>query len=497
MPKAARNVLYLYMQGIVSSGAGYAFWLLVSRLTSPSIVGFASVAVVLGGIGASFACLGVPTGIRRFVGKNLGENGLRVQQRYLGVSLRLVGVGVAVVSSLLAIVSGLPFFPIMLPFEFLIVVIISLATSSLAWTLTGAFVAALRLKILFLTQLLASLLRIGVGVSLVLIGMGALGILLGNAMVDIVSLGILGSASLLDRRNARGSATVRVDKGVARELLQASLVSWLPSIASVLGMNLGILAVFGASGAAEAGLYFIAFAILSIITGIYSSITGIAFPILSGMSNGRKMMAWRATRLSLVFCIPPTAAIIAYPRAVLGLFGAEYAAADTTLSALLLSVLPLIISGGVNTLAYAYGNYRQVLAMGLAGNVPTIILYPVLTAPLGGLGSASAYLVGAFCSGIFAVIVARRIKMQIIWSDISKVILVPAGIGLVAFATKLDWMLGASALTALSFLAYARLNVLTRLDVRTLAEAALPENIAKMLSRRLGRILTVLYGKQD
>ena len=64
------------------------------------------------------------------------------------------------------------------------------------------------------------------------------------------------------------------------------------------------------------------------------------------------------------------------------------------LAVLLLSLLPNCIVIGVTTLTYSYGNFRQVLFLGLAAAVPRVILYFTLVGSYDARGVAISYSVG-------------------------------------------------------------------------------------------------------
>ncbi len=495
MSHIARNALYLYTQNIVGAGAGYAFWLIISRLTGPETIGLASTTMAIAGVALSVATLGVPAGLQRFLGRARGENNLYEFKKYLNSSLFVVGLSVAGVASFLAVMGGPLSSFINIPYEFLIVTIIIVIASGLASTLRGAFIASQRVKTLLMTQVLSSSVRIVSGVALVLFGMGALGVVISNSVFYIVSLIILGPSMLIHLRTVKGHGRDGPTKGVVRELLEAGSARWVPGIVYTLGMQLGVIVVFGTHGAFEAGLYFIALAISAIITGLYSSIMAVAFPLLSGMKEGRKKAAWRTVRLSLVFCIPLIIAIITYPGVVLGVFGEEYVAADLTLVVLLLSTIPLIVSTGVHTLVYAYGNYRQVLAIGLAGSIPSVLLYFILAPALGGLGASYAYLAGALTGMMVASILAHRIHMRIIWLDLAKAISIPLTVGVLAYTANLHWLIGGPIILLASVLGYAKLNLITKQDLRDLAEAILPKKLTESLYKNFAWILNFLYEK--
>ena len=99
----ARNAIYLYIQTIVAAGSGYIFWLIISRLTGPEIVGIASTSMAIAGMAISFATLGVPKGFQRFLGRARVESDPKEFKKYLNASLLIVGLAVAATATMLAI----------------------------------------------------------------------------------------------------------------------------------------------------------------------------------------------------------------------------------------------------------------------------------------------------------------------------------------------------------------------------------------------------------
>lgn len=494
MPHIARNAVFLYLYSIVGAGAGYLFWLVISVFTKPDAVGLASTTSSIAAVAIGFANLGVPSGVQRFLGKAFVDDNLHDFKNYLKASLFLVGLSVTVVSIVLVAMSGLITSYVKLPYEFLTIAIIILITTVFSSTLTGGMTALFQVKTLLIAQVLAHTLRIVVGVTLVLLGMGAFGVAFSYVIIPAIILLILSFslAKYLSKAASKDQKDISL-KNNTKEILRASSANWVPSIIYTLSTNLGVIAVFGAYGAFEAGIYFIASSIFSLVLALRSSIMGVAFPLLSGMSDGRKKGAWRTVRLSLVFCTPLTIAIITYPKALLGIFGGTYTTADLTLTVLLLSIIPLTISSGVSNLVYAYGNYRQVLTIGLAGNIPSIILYLILAQTLGGLGASYANLTGALTGAVAAVIIARMIKMRIIWLDLAKSILIPLVTGLIVYFARLHWLIGGPIILVVSFIGYAKLNLLTKQDLKDLAGAILPKNMAKSIYQHVSWMLNILY----
>ena len=84
--------------------------------------------------------------------------------------------------------------------------------------------------------------------------------------------------------------------------------------------------------------------------------------------------------------------------------------------------------------------------------------------------------------------------MRIIWLDIAKAISIPLAVGFLAFITNLTWLLGGSVILLAPFLAYTRLNLLTKQDFRDLAEAILPRKLTESIYERFSWIIGILYG---
>lgn len=458
-------------------------------------MGLASTSMALAGIAIALSTLGIPIGLQRLLGRARAENNPKEFQRYLNASMLTVGVSVAGIGIFLAATGGMVARILNLPYNLLLAAILIVVASGLASTLSGVFIAALQVKTLLIVQVVSSTLRIASGVGLILIGLGALGVLIGNLVLVVVSFSILGISTLLRSRAIQSNSTDASIGGTVRELLASGYPRWIPGILNMVGIQLGVIVVFGASGAFEAGLYFVALAIASIITGMYTSIMGIAFPILSGMREGRKKLAWRIIRISMVVIAPLVMSLAVYPKEVLGIFGSDYVAAETIVVVLLLSSIPLIISTGVYTLVYAYGNYRQVLAIGLAGSTPSVILYFILTPIFGGIGASYAYLGGTLAGLIVALIIARRVSLRIVWLDVVKATSIPLSIGVLAGILNLQWFLGGGLIFLGSGLGYAKLNLVTRQDLRDLGEAILPKRLTEVLYRRFSWILGFLYKK--
>jgi len=231
----------------------------------------------------------------------------------------------------------------------------------------------------------------------------------------------------------------------------------------------------------------------SVISAVSASVMGLSFPILSGMADGRKRACWRAIKMALVFTVPLTASLAAYPQVALGFFSPDYLVASNILLVLLFAVIPQSLIDGVNSLAYAYGKYRVVLVMGLAVSVPRTLMYMVLTPSMGGLGAALALLSGTVIGLITALGVTERIGMRFQWRDLI-VTFIPLAMMAVC-KIPIPWFLGVTIVLAGSTMIYTRLGLVTKRDLQESAEAFLPKGLLSIGLRRFGWLLRMLFGK--
>src|SRR5581483_5530234 len=104
-----------------------------------------------------------------------------------------------------------------------------------------------------------------------------------------------------------------------------------------------------------------------------------------------------------------SSSILFFADDVMGLFGENYVQGSSSLQILLLSMMPTVLSTSVSMLAYAYGNYKQVLTIGLSLSVPRTVLYFILVNLNGSDGAAVSYTIGSVLGAIASVVIAKKI----------------------------------------------------------------------------------------
>jgi O-antigen/teichoic acid export membrane protein len=277
-----------------------------------------------------------------------------------------------------------------------------------------------------------------------------------------------------------------------KDVVTSGLANWIPSIIYTIGSHLGTLLVFGSHGSLEAGVYFIAFSLSMAVTALMSALYSIAYPALSSMRDGRKRFAWRTIKFSLIFSLPLSVSILFYSSDILNIFGHEYANGSQTLEILMMSILPTAISAGIINLSYSYGDYRNVLIIGLASNIPRTILYFALVPYLEGIGAALSYTIGAIFGLIFSLWVSKKIGLIINLRDVVSVLIVPILVVVLFYFVHLNFILEIVISLGCSYLILILIRVVTLSDLRDIFKL-----FPNRLSHPLLKVIDMIENKEE
>ncbi len=483
--KVIQSSFWLYVSGIISSFVGYFYWLLASRFVHPSIVGDAAAIIASVYLITSASSLGISYGATRMLGQAHSSND-RKGLSIVFTSAFITNLALSTFAALFIAIMGTFVGLTQLAIPFITVLVLLHSVPIVAHTL---YYATLKTHIIALSAILSALVRLTLGILLLYIGTDFVGVMLtfiiGGAVEDAMLL-------LASRRTV--SAT-KPSLYIIKESIRQGLPSWIPSLILTAGNQLGVIGVYGLTGATQAGTYYIAFQISQIVYTLPLSLLGLMFPVLSGMSDGRKRFASKAIRLTSVIIAPLAAVVIAFPYIPLSLLGTFYVEASFTLQLLMIGCLVAPISYGFNSLIYAYGHYRYVTLLGLATNVPRVALYPILVALYGNNGAALAYISGLFVALFAVYFMARHIGYTVGWGSSLIFAAIPSSIALVMMFLNINWIIGTLVILAVSLFAYARLNLLTKSDLAEVSSAFLSRKQLDQLYPYAKYVLEVLYGR--
>jgi len=456
------------------------------KITTSDVIGLAAAVVSVATIFIAISHISVPVGLQRFLGKSFVEQKLEnvnvlVKSSVLLIVIGMVGSSITIliaqdwISNYFGIDSGL-----------IILAILLVISSCFTRLFRAVVISSLKTKILPVVMIISGLVKIILAVILVSMGTGVIGVIIGYIAFFIVSSILLAITVLMILKTSKKKAETGIKDSV-KKILNASVVSWIPGLITIIGINLGTIVVFGTSGASLAGIYFIAFSISTAITAVILVFLEFAYPLLSGMHDGRKTITWKVIKVSLVFGLPIVSVIMFYSKDVLNLFGDHYVEGFLVLEILLISVLPLVVGQGVRTLVYAYGNYRQVLSIGIALSFPRIILYFILVPIYGMSGAAISFTIGSIIGFGIALIIARKIGFKIFWKELTMILSIPTVLAFVLNYFEIDLVIALFVIILLPYILFIRLGIITRDDLQDTL-SVLPKNIATPTLNFLNRI---------
>ncbi len=346
-------------------------------------------------------------------------------------------------------------------------VIILIILTAFPTVLSPLYNATLRTGVIALSSVLSAALRLLIGLALLCIGAGFTGVVLAFVIAGIVQA----ATHLAFLRGTVSLARPSID--YALESIKQGIPSWIPHLVTTAGPWLGVLGIYGLTGAEQAGTYYIAFLISQIVYTLPLSLLGLMFPVLSGMKDGGKRSVSKSICLTFVIIAPLAAVVIAFPQIPLSILGSSYADSSYTLQLLMMGCLIAPVSYGFNSLVYAYGHYRYVTLLGLATNVPRILLYPLLVTLYGNNGAALSYISGLFLALLAVYFMARHIGYTVGWGSSFLFIVIPLLVALVVMFLNIHWVVGTALILVLSLLAYTRLNLLTKSDLAMVSSSFL------------------------
>lgn len=462
--EVGKGAAYLFIENIIVGFSAYGFWLIMSRITTVEVIGTSSAIVSLAGIFVVIVGVGIPTGIQRFLGKSFSEQKIEDAKMYVKTSLLIVSIGIIVGTTVILIAKDWIYDAVRFDFNLIIISIIFIASYAISTLFRSVIIASIKTKILVIVSILSSIAKFAIAIILVLIGTGALGVTIGFTSFSILGLIILAFTIMTTFKRSKDKPKVSFSNSF-RNIVIASMASWVPGLISTIGSQLGTIVVFGSQGASQAGLYFVAFSIVLGISTIMSVLSVIAFPILSAMHDGRKRFTWKVIKMSLLISLPFSSSIIFYSKEVMQLFGQGYSEGSSSLEILLLSMLPTAIMTGTNILVYSYGNYRQVLAIGLATSIPRTLLYFILVPIFGGTGAAISYTIGSVIGFIVSIVISKKVGMQIFWKELAYILVIPTTVGFLLSYFGINYIVGIFATLILSYILFLKLLIITRSDI--------------------------------
>ena len=98
-----RGAAFLYIENITTMVYGYVFWYILSKITTPDVIGISSSLISLAAIFVSLASIGIPVGFRDFWEECFLRENLKMLSLFVKTSLIITTVGIITCCTVLLI----------------------------------------------------------------------------------------------------------------------------------------------------------------------------------------------------------------------------------------------------------------------------------------------------------------------------------------------------------------------------------------------------------
>jgi O-antigen/teichoic acid export membrane protein len=390
-----RNSLYLILSSGLQAALGAAFWIITARLFSAAAVGTASSLISATTLIAYISLLGLNSTFVRYLPTAQDRNALLTAGFLL---VAACGAGIGVVYVLLT--------PILAPRLAFIGHQPALAAGFVLLTAAAAvnlltdsvFIASRRAGYNALTDGgIGGLIKIFSG--LILVGTGGYGLFCasvgGFAAAALASL-VLMTTALHWRPSFRNPVSV------LKPVFRFSMANYAGNVLDMAPSMLVPVIVLDRLGASEAGYYFVAFQVATIL---YAGVSAVVQVLLAeGSYDGAdwRRLIKRSWRLLMVMCLPACLLLILGGHWLLLAFGPEYSEQGTrALMLLAIATIPIAANNWLWTVLRLAGRLRAIIVSSCVYAF-AICSLAWLLAPHGLAALACAWPLGALCGTLAA-----------------------------------------------------------------------------------------------
>ncbi|MET1101380.1 MAG: hypothetical protein ABWW69_02720 [Pyrodictiaceae archaeon] len=368
-----RGGTWLYLSAIVVSAAGFIYWLVIARIAGAEAVGFASGVISASAIASTVVAAGANIAAIRF----LATHGLEGIVSLIVFGLAASGLALAAVIPLVvALGYGLDIAAIALSYT---------AISLVSTLVVSGLIGLERFRRVFRATATASVFKLAVGFTLVALGLGGLGALLGYLAFPSTILAVVLPGLV---RRVRKTASKLF--GELKEIIILTYSNYPYAFSNQLLVMLSVYLTALLTGReVSTGAFYIAMMIVAIMAALPSSLINASLPI--GIHR-RERLVQEGLRLGLALLLPLTALLAVLAEPILKMISPELVEASTSLEILLLSIVPFTALTALVTELNRRGELRPLITVGVARTLLLLVLTLVLAPAYGIDGVALAFL---------------------------------------------------------------------------------------------------------
>jgi O-antigen/teichoic acid export membrane protein len=485
-----KNIWYASISNIMPSIFTYIFWFVTAKVAGPEAIGLASTIAAFTVIVATVDVVDTSLGMKRHLGIAISSGNIGKFKQILASTIIFVSIIVIISASLIAWPSLRILEIAKIDRQYVWIVIAMIASCAFQYVLSEALIAALQSDRLVMSLLIGSLVRFPLLFGIIyLFNVPAIGTVIAYSSMFFIATAFYSIylAKIL-RSPSRAIENIAAN---TKLVLSAGLASWIPHLISVVGSQLGIITVSALEGSAEGGKFYLPMAIYTLMFFIVWGITRVSHPLIAGMDTKEHQTSFVAYSIKIAFMLtmPIATPFLFFPSTFLNLMGREFGSAGVTLSIFMISLPMGIVTEIVYFFVYGRGDTKTVLYLGLAGNVPRIILYYLMVPIFGPTGGALAYLVGSVTQLVLSVIVGAKHSLVMEYRKYVILTAIPTLIGFVMWLVGINPVVATVIIFFGSMLAYIRLRLFTDTELYNILYSGLSKGTAEKIYPRLSKLI--------
>lgn len=392
--KFAASGLWLFFDQMLIAIGGWAFWLVIFRLTTSSEIGQATTIYSLVFLVSTILQLGLEYPLLK---KASGIGSSQVFGTILVIELLILAFSVPLI-----IYATNNLFQKSLG-EFTWLAVGMLIASTIGFVSRFALLAASDIKSVLIIDVSGTITKFILGYFLVTMGFAGLGILLAFFIQWLVIMG----ASLIMATKKLGLQLGSLK--FTKEIITDGLVNALSKFSRMLVVNFSVvlLASFGIDDS-DIGIFYVA-SMISIVASTLAS--SIAYMVIPASAVSKSDLSHDSLRISLSLISPLIASLIVAPKFILSLFGDQYVAAESLLLVLSIGILPSSITiNAISKFNSLTNMRRKLVSLGSIQLLALIISFWFLVPGYGTLGAALSMLIAFVISAILSIIWLDRVS---------------------------------------------------------------------------------------
>jgi len=386
----------LFVDQILIAATNWIFWLIISKFTTVSEIGEATIVYSLVLLFSTLSQLGLEYPLLK---KSLSQH-----SSILVSALAIETIITIILIPILYYIGSTDAYH-SLASSYTWITISLFVFTSMGFVARFALLGISEAKNILIWDIIGTASKFIVGLALVLMGLGAFGILVSFVLYSIV----VTSATLILSLRKFGIAwhnDISWHSDTFLQIARDALVNTPAKFSRlvILSLSVVLLGFFGVSDA-DVGIFYMSMMISIVIASLASSIS---YTVIPASTSSKSDLTDNSLRIGLTFTSPLITALAVAPAYILSILGHEYTVGGSTLFMLSIGILPSIIVMNSISKFNNSSESKRIIATGSIQFIVFLVVFAIFVPVYGIFGAAVS---------VFAAYLASSILPLIMWSS--------------------------------------------------------------------------------